>query len=48
VDNLLKLIGDKALRERLSENGLKRFNALFSTEKNATKLIDVIHQTKNR
>ncbi len=48
VNMLVKLIRDKTLREKLSENGLKRFNDLFSTEKNAVILIDIIKQIKNR
>ncbi len=46
VNSLLKLIDDGSYREKLSENGLKRFNELFSVEKNLSKLIDVMIRTK--
>jgi glycosyltransferase involved in cell wall biosynthesis len=48
VTSLLKLIDDEGYRKKLSENGLKRFNELFSVEKNANKLIDVINKIKRQ
>lgn len=48
VGSLLKLIEDESFRKKLSENGLRRFNNLFSTEKNSGRLIEVINKTKNR